>query len=719
MGLQSLFNASIILNLIDNISQPLDKVSEKIENIADAKKVLAETGKKLTAIGGAGLFALTKISDGLHKAYDTQADAEMLLKNSMDNAGVYTEKNIQQLKDYASEMQNLTNHGDEAILPIMASFARAKLPVEQLQEATKQYYNLLDAGQEASSLSRILEDPLEMYGQLKRMGILINKEMLEGLSIEKQRDFILSEIGRKYNGLSEAMRDTDVQFKNRMGDIKEKLGQIFEPLREDFYSVLLKVATGIDNVLAKITKFTDKHPIVAKAIGILVFSFFALMTIMGIVLFLYGSINSAMAAMALNGQLVTKSLGMVSQSMMKNSIFAKIFGQSMGGLAKPGLIGFFTKLKGSVFGVTRSLWSMIPPLLANPITWIVIAVIALLIMWYNIISHLIKNWDTLGKSVILAFRPAIEGVKYFKSLVKDLLKAFGIDWVIDKAVTAFLYLKDKVASFFDDIDMAMFKVRFALAGAFGYIEGTLFKLISKISLVLVNILNSTTGTVFKLITEIVNLFKSIPDLIMGKKTLGDIGKTFVDGMSEHFKTVGEQWKELFAEKKEKSIEQLEIEARLKTNMDKFEKIHEQEKKLKEQEKLKKQGQSDNNSEKENIITKVTNLVKKENNIENITEEKREALTEKITDKQNIVTKNEEYIKEINVEKKSEVDKKETKETRDTKEKLPSNKNEKDTNGIYIDKISIELNISDLEDIKTIKDFQTMLSNAIRTRVKDE
>ncbi|HOV15719.1 MAG TPA: hypothetical protein PK771_15630, partial [Spirochaetota bacterium] len=399
------------------------------------------------------------------------------------------------------------------------------------------------------------------------MGILINKEMLEGLSLEQQRSLILSEIGRKYNGLSESMRDTDVQFKNRMGDIKEKLGQIFEPLREDFYSVLLKVATGIDNVLAKITKFTDKHPVVAKAIGILVFSFFALMTIMGVVLFLYGSINSAMTMMALNGQLVSKSLGMVSQSMMKNSIFAKIFGQSMGGLAKPGLIGFFTKLKGSVFGVTKSLWSMIPPILANPITWIVIAVIALLIIWYNIISHLIKNWDTLGKAVTLAFRPAIEGVKHFKSVVKDLLKAFGIDWVIDKAVTAFLYLKDKAVSFFDDIDMAMFKVRLALASAFGWIEGSLIKLVSKISLVLVNILNTTTGTLFKLVAEIVNLFKSIPDLIMGKKTLGDIGKTFVEGMSEHFKTIGEQWKELFAEKKEKSIEQLEIEARLKSNME--------------------------------------------------------------------------------------------------------------------------------------------------------
>jgi len=265
----SAFNRKI-KEMAENTEHMADKISNSaFGKLNSAFKKLGSAVSGLTA-GFVALFAVKKVVDFTkewRKLYKVQEQAEKKLHQMMKNTGVYTLENLNEMKKYAAELQNVSNYGDEFLMPIIADLSKAKMSTEQLKEATKAAVNMMAGGQSADMLSRVLEKPLEMAGSLHRMGILINKEELQGLSLEEQRSKILDEINKKYGGMAEAMQDSYAQYQNALGDLKEVLGGGVAAVLDPVYKYLTKIIISLQkilkpimNVLGQVSNLITKIP---------------------------------------------------------------------------------------------------------------------------------------------------------------------------------------------------------------------------------------------------------------------------------------------------------------------------------------------------------------------------------------------------------------------------------------------------------------------------
>lgn len=212
-----------------------------------ASGVLKKVGIAIAA--AFAVKAVVNFAKEASKLWDTQEEAEKKLSAMMKAQSVYTKENVDEMKKYASELQKITNYGDEAIMPIIANLSKARLSTEQLKEATKQYLNLQASGKSGENLVKALEKPLEMSGSLAEINVYINKENLKGLDIDKQRAVVLDAIKSKYDGVAEAMVEPDKQLANIIGDIKEQFGKIIDdgldPLRIKLIGVFSYVSDNI------------------------------------------------------------------------------------------------------------------------------------------------------------------------------------------------------------------------------------------------------------------------------------------------------------------------------------------------------------------------------------------------------------------------------------------------------------------------------------------
>lgn len=99
---------------------------------------LAFNGLVSAAAAPLNLFkALASVSVDLVETYNTQAEAVLSLGGAMANAGQFTREALQDFEDFASELQNTTNVGDEVILKnqaILGSFVGFGPP---LKDATR------------------------------------------------------------------------------------------------------------------------------------------------------------------------------------------------------------------------------------------------------------------------------------------------------------------------------------------------------------------------------------------------------------------------------------------------------------------------------------------------------------------------------------------------------------------------------------------------------
>lgn len=212
-----------------------------------ASGVLKKVGIAIAA--AFAVKAVVNFAKEASKLWDIQEEAEKKLGAMMKAQKVYSSENVEEMKKYASELQKITNYGDEAIMPIIANLSKARLSTEQLKEATKQYLNMQAAGQSGEMMAKALEKPLEMASSLRRIGVFINEDQLKGLDIEKQRAVVLDAIKSKYDGMAEAMVEPEKQLANIIGDIKEQFGKIIDdgldPLRIKLIGVFSYVSDNI------------------------------------------------------------------------------------------------------------------------------------------------------------------------------------------------------------------------------------------------------------------------------------------------------------------------------------------------------------------------------------------------------------------------------------------------------------------------------------------
>lgn len=189
---------------------------------------LASSG--LSATLGTVVKVARKVSQAMGEcteAYKQQLIAERSLDTAIQNNPFVTGASANALKQFASEMQKVSNYGDEELIPMMAnlvSLGRTEAETMQIMSVAMD----MSAGMGISLDTAITQLNATLNGNIGRLGQQ-NAELKDLTAEELKQGKAIEILGEKFKGLSSATADTSRQLKNIKGDFKEALGQFTLP----------------------------------------------------------------------------------------------------------------------------------------------------------------------------------------------------------------------------------------------------------------------------------------------------------------------------------------------------------------------------------------------------------------------------------------------------------------------------------------------------------
>ena len=188
-------------------------------------------------------FNFLKDSTNLFREQEKQ---ERILESVIKATGSAAKLTATELKKYASELQELTSFGDEAILSAQSLFLTFKnIQGEIYKRAIPSILDLSvvmksDLNSGALQLGKALNDPILGVTALSRAGIQFTQDQkkmirsfVETNQIAKAQVIILEELEGQVGGVAQAMKGTLDFAINRnsglWGDLKEAIGEVFSP----------------------------------------------------------------------------------------------------------------------------------------------------------------------------------------------------------------------------------------------------------------------------------------------------------------------------------------------------------------------------------------------------------------------------------------------------------------------------------------------------------
>ena len=255
-----------------NLSTSLSKVIQGLgkNGLVGALGAVGLASQGLTSTLSAVIKIGRKVSEtmtDLTNSYKTQIIAERQLSTAIQNNPYVTGASEKALKQFASEMQKVSNYGDEELIPMMANLISLGRTEDETMKIMSVALDMSASG--AMSLdTAITQLNATLNGNVGRLGQQ-NAE-LKGLTEEEHKNGKAVEIlGAKYKGLAQATQDTSKQLANIKSDFKEALGQFTLPSSDmwnKFWAGFYQ--RGID-VINKINSYLDAQTIGKKISGMI------------------------------------------------------------------------------------------------------------------------------------------------------------------------------------------------------------------------------------------------------------------------------------------------------------------------------------------------------------------------------------------------------------------------------------------------------------------
>ena len=235
---------------LKDLNKKLDDAGKSIDNAGKKSKTLNTNlggiGKGAIAAAGAvaGVaVAVKKTVDALNdceKAYKVQQKAEIALQQAAKNNPYLNNESVYNLRNFASELQSMSEIGDEVSLQVMAQLAATGRNEEQIMQIMKAAADMAavtgeDIASAATKLNATLNGNAGMLGrQVTAINNLTKEELESGRAIEI--------VAQQYSGSAAAMADQTVQLENAWGDFKENIGRgwtrVTTPVRKFFTDIL-------------------------------------------------------------------------------------------------------------------------------------------------------------------------------------------------------------------------------------------------------------------------------------------------------------------------------------------------------------------------------------------------------------------------------------------------------------------------------------------------
>lgn len=218
--------------------QGINKVTSKLNSF---KKTLEGFGKSggpmqgmanLTlAVGGIGK-AFSVVTQAVGKtvaalnecgeAWKVQQNAERSLEVAARNNPFLNGQSVKGLKEFASQLQSVSNFGDEELLPMMSQLAAAGRTQSEIMDIMSAAVDVAASG--TMSLESAVKGLNQTYsGAAGSMGKTL--PALKNLTTEQLKNGeAVKMVAQAYKGQAEATADAAKQMKNAWGDVKEVIG---------------------------------------------------------------------------------------------------------------------------------------------------------------------------------------------------------------------------------------------------------------------------------------------------------------------------------------------------------------------------------------------------------------------------------------------------------------------------------------------------------------
>ena len=204
----------------------------------------------VTAVLGVAKKTFQQVSRTVNEcteAYKKQYKAEIALETVAKNNPFVNGENVKSLKNFASEIQQVSNYGDEELIPLMANLTALGRTEAQTMQIIKTATDMASTGM-VSLDTAVNQLNMTLNGNIGRLGVQ-NAELKDFTDEELKSGKAIEILSKKYDGLSQSMADSSIQMKNAIGDFKELIGESFEkafsPMRKYFTEIITKTNNAI------------------------------------------------------------------------------------------------------------------------------------------------------------------------------------------------------------------------------------------------------------------------------------------------------------------------------------------------------------------------------------------------------------------------------------------------------------------------------------------
>lgn len=247
-------------------------ISSLTGELKKASNNLKDFGSKVSGIGKSislGISApLTAMAGASVKAFDTQIQAEKRLEAALKSAGEFSEQALQDFKNFASGLQQITTVGDESTLKMIQLAKSMGLSNEQAKRASKNSIAL-------SKAMGISEQSAIRYTAALEQGdsTMLNRYLptLRQIEDDTERAAKAQELLGQMFSAATAEAETGLgplkQLQNTLGDFSEDIGGIVLEYMQPFINGLKDLVNQFKNSSDETKRFITQIVLIGSVAG--------------------------------------------------------------------------------------------------------------------------------------------------------------------------------------------------------------------------------------------------------------------------------------------------------------------------------------------------------------------------------------------------------------------------------------------------------------------
>lgn len=374
--------AQIVLSLVDKVTQPLHDINKSIRTFNEATATFTKLGTKMMITGSAAIFVGKSFVSAAGQIETYRATLTNMFAGDVDKAkarlkelsqiAATTPFELPQVIEAGNQLQAIGKYSADTLKALGDMAANAGKPIEQALRA----YTKLATGQKGIAVDMFRDLLITTEDWINATGKGVSKSG-ELLATTEEMLAALPKILASKNILG-AMEAQSKTFSGVISNFKDSMFQFFATFGEGLLDPVKSVIKGITDVINSIKQWGEEHPKLASFISRFVGIIAVLSVTLGLLLVLYSNWSKITRIMQINTLLLSKCLSLLNVQLLKTAA----------------------------------------AMLTNPISWIVIGIIALI----AIIVLLVKHWDKLKTTFMNIAKPVIEQFNRLKNNLKTLFE---------------------------------------------------------------------------------------------------------------------------------------------------------------------------------------------------------------------------------------------------------------------------------------------------------